>query len=496
MRKKILINLLVLTMLFSTILVLAGCGNNNENSNEENSKHNTEANTDYLSFIEFNEKENYYVYIDKNANIKKLKKDKYTLPTSSLSCDFVDNCIIVQDESRKNIVIDSDQNIILDNSYGVDMQSGKFFRTYKNGKYGAVDKDKNVIVPNKYEFLQITTFEDEKYKDLCVILAENSDDTCDMYTNVDGKILSNITCRSGISSGVSYYDVDGINTGIIQYYNENLDKVYVNSKDGTELGIQNKDATKTVDVRKNCIITEEKGSKIKNVQIFDNKLNLTNKIETEGTINTVPGYIIITETEKKTTTAKVYDMNGKVVYTSDKVLRGLYSDNDNVCFYDNEKVYNSKFETIYEFKTNDKIAIYYPNMYMTKSYFIYIVNDKKITVYNYDGTIALSEIDGNVDDYYVVKENEKYAICGNRFVKTRDGSELYSYPVKELQYGSDKYIIQYKDGFQIYDKNSDSIIWDYKEDNKTPTDVKGVYAIKLGNIYYDYYGNKVYEIKK
>lgn len=474
MKKKILIIGLIVIILIAAVLISFVFVNNKKDSN------------DYLSFIEFNEKENCYVYIDKYANIKKINKDKYELSTSS---DFVDNCMIVKDENSKEIVIDSDQNIILDSSYGVENKNGKFFRTYKDGKYGVIDKDKNVIVPNEYEFIRILTYKGEQYKNFCIVLAEKSDDTYDMYTNIYGKILSNFKCETGLTGGVSYYGIDEINAGIIKYNNENYDQVYVSSKNGKELAIQTKDATKTVDLRKNCIITEEKGSEVKNVQIFDNKLNLTNKIETEGTIKSVPGYIIITETKNKTTVTNVYDMNGKVVFTSDKELWGKYSDNGDICFYGMGKIYNSKFKEIYELKTNDKISSYDEN-----EEFIYIENNKKITAYNYDGTVALEDIDKK-DYHYVVKGNENYVICGNKFVKARDGSELGTYPVTELQEGSDKYMIKYNDGFQIYDKKSNSIVWDYKGDEKDPKNLEGVYALKLGNSYYNYYGKKIYEIK-
>ncbi len=475
MKKKLILIITIAILLIAGILLIFFMKGKKSNTSNE-------SNTDYLAFIEEDKANNCYIYIDKNGNLKKISNEKY-----KLGKNFEKNSLLVSDNSKKSVVIDSDENILIDESYNVKNQYRNVFTIYKNNKYGLIDMNKNEIIPATYEQISVSLFDNTSLKDLYIASAKNSNNTYDIYFSNKGKIASSIDLYSSPFGGeISYYPVDGINSGIIKYLNSNLDSIYISSKDGTVLAKSEKNGYTKVEVQKNCIAVTENSQK--SIQFFDNALNLTKKIDASGSISYAGKFVLMSTKDNNSTKTDVYNEQGEIAYTHNGILSSGETKNDKPYFYDSTKILNSEFKTIVELSNNTKVYTgSRTNHILVKK------SSSKYTAYNLDGSIALDDITKINSDNYV-KDGKTFFVCNETIVEQRADSEpTASYPAKALNDGSNKYLFVYKDGFQVYDLQNKSITWDYHGDSKQPVPVSGINALLFNNAYYDYNGNKIYE---
>ncbi|MBQ3414901.1 MAG: hypothetical protein IJH39_06045 [Clostridia bacterium] len=436
----IIVSLVLLAGIILGILFLINKGSNENGGLFGVGKKNEDLS--YLYFIEKDEKNNCNVYIDKNGNVKKISTEKYKIPTGNI----YDNCIIVKDEKGNNLVVDSNLNVLLDESYKVTDKSRDCFKIYKDGKYSVINKEGKVIVAPTEKFIRLSAFE----KNNCVVIevenGKNGDSTAyDIYTSVSGKKV-----MSKFSDHMSLYSKINGNGGILDLAKNNVERTYINASTGEEIARGGNG--KYIGVRPNCCVEiSDSNARNNTIKFFDKQMKLSKEVKTQGdSAWYLNDFVIIDST--------VYDYEGNVI--------------NNLKFDSGESFYGRA-----------------GNFIKTKA-------NKKYNIYTVDGKKIISDLDKDPSSSEIEKDNKLFISKGTSAVtvEKRNNNEAYVNKIND----SDRYYeISYRntDGFQIFDLEKQKVIWDNNEKGSAEF-LENVNVIKIENTYYNYNGEKIYEKTK
>lgn len=356
-QKKIIIFMIISVLIVGAIFGVVFLIKNNSNESSIVRQSKNESNTNYLAFIEEDIKNNCYVYIDQNGKIKKISNKKYKLKNE----DIENDCIIVRNENNKNIVVDSNLKLLLDESYNVSHKKGEYFTTYTDEMCGVIDKNKNIIVPTKYQSCEIIIFENNN--DLCGVIAENSEGNIDIYMSGKGKVVSNIQSTGGVYRNFSFYGINNDTDGIIEIEIVNKDnkyeKVCYRITDGKEIARDDSNSNVYNWFNKlgneQGILHEVRSGKGRNdsdykwtLQFLNKNLKVIKKFDNlENTEFEVlqDKYVQIKNGKKW----DVYGPDGNVVYTSDnKIELKKTSDGKKLYIEGENEILNSDLKPIYK----------------------------------------------------------------------------------------------------------------------------------------------------
>lgn len=441
---------LIIVIVVVVIIIINGKDKNEISSNDDIYKalgNNTQV-SEYYDFIEEDEANKCNVYISKEGQLLKLSTEKYILPER----DIYNNCILAEDrQTHAKVVIDINFNILLDESYKITDSEHDTFTIYKNGKYTVIDKFGKEIVKTTENYVRGIEFEKENLVYFKEETGEKDDkELYTIYTNVAGKILSNVHDASGFT----YYPKDNVKTGILRY-NDSFSydghryySVYVNSITGEEL--DRTSATRSIEIHKNCCMeikdSNNSGSRInKSIKFFDNNMNFVREV------NVNQSYLILDD----------YVEIDNVLYTHEgkKLTKFNYEKDETIGFINNLIIITkNKNATVYTPEGEKILEIMNYNNRLEKDNKLYI---------NYKGT-SLASLEK--------VENDKITW----FEKINDSDRYY-----KISYESKK--------MKIFDAEKSETIWTM---DKQPDNIKfidGILAVQIDNTYYNYYGQKIYE---
>lgn len=500
----------VLIIILVTVFLLV------KNNNKQNVEKEVEG---YAKLIEHDG--DVYTFVSNDYNT-------YTYTGYADMSDFYYNVTCVSKKNEKNeyflddALIDRKEKIIVD--YGVyddiiQVSKGKYYKVEKDNKYGIIDYKGNIIIPTTYEYITISSVQNEKE---CVFVCEleNKYD----YINENGKVMIN----SDNYLDISHYNKfnDEYNTIIVIGKDEN--KRYFNLTSGEEILKDEKD----LNFKYNFQIKDKK------IIIYNKDMSIKEEIDSTDSYSISADvyykkYIVLSEMKlvngKRSNIYTVFDENYDKIFTSDNEVILMQDINENIYFIVKEEnsvsLYNKKGIV-------KKIGSHsFDIKYNEKGNFITLkrTNDNKYDVYDFKGNIVAEEISNykysnglliitknvenvNIDYILFSKNNLKQLVSGdnvlfNKYVIVEnienktinvynlDGKMLIDEIIGLKELYNDNYIIVREDtNYSIYDISKGKKVFEYTKDDFV-LKIDELELIKLKNGYYNYYGKEVLKLE-
>lgn len=483
-----------------------------KNSNKQNVEKEVEG---YAKLIEHNG--DVYTFVSNDYNT-------YTYTGYADMNDFYYDVTCVSKKNEKNeyflddALINKKEKIIVD--YGVydditQILKGKYYKVEKENKYGIIDYKGNIIIPTTYEYITISSIQNENE---CVFVCEleNKYD----YINENGKIMMS----SDNLLDVSCYNKFNDDYNTIVIIGKEKNRKYFNLISGEEVFKEEKD----INFKYNMQIKDKK------IIIYNKDMSIKEEIDSTDSYNISANvyykkYIVLSEMKlldgKRSNKYTVFDENYNKVFIADNEVFLMQDINEEIYFIvkdensvlihnkkglvkeieshsfdikNNEKGrfivlkrINSNVYDVYDFKGNvileDIFSYKYSNGLLTVT-----KNIENVSVdYIFFGKDNLKQIisgENVISDKYVIIENIEnknisiYDIDGKILVENIEGlKELYS----------DNYIIVRNDiNYSVYDINKGKKVFEYVKDDFI-SKIDSLQLIKLKSGIYSYSGKEI-----
>lgn len=423
----------VLVALVAILVIFKFKGNGNSGKNAENNGESA-GYSDTMSYVETTDKE--YVFIDSNANVRKIKKDSVDKIVTNLNeGDVIYNNSLLAKKNDNYVIVDFNGKKVFESSEYIERlvqsKDGTLYQYRENGKYGLVNAKGEVLVkPDKY---------DELFKAL--------------ESKLDPYVYT-----ADYSSGSTGYDLVIFDKDGKKVYEGVVDS---NSLYGNKCG-KTRSGVNLIAIRKDkttlTVVDLNTGDEINT--ITDNNDHAI-EIETKGNIAIITSYAKGTYGANQGDEIKTYywfGEDGKVSKTL-KLAEGenlhLWngSEDEDFTIYTNANreniVINMYGKEIYK-STNSLSQKYYTNEITgeTKSYIIEDLGGKKYKTIKSDGTVLFEDkAVGVVGNKYVSSGTTIYKHDGTQYMENLKGyKSLYNLDIIKAE---DKYIIENQDGKSI-----------------------------------------------
>lgn len=419
-----IISILVVTLI-ALLVIFKFKGNGNSDKNGKNNNGAT-GYSDIMSYIETTDKD--YVFIDSNANVRKIKKDSFDKIVNDLNeGDVIYNNSLLVKKNDNYMIVDFNGKKLFESSEYIDRlvqsKDGTLYQYRENGKYGLLDAKGEVLVKAEVYDEPFKAIESEL--DPYVYTADYSSGSTgyDMVIfDKDGKKV-----YEGVVNSSSVYGNDcgktrsGVNLLAIRKDKTTITVVNLNTGEEFNTITDNNDHNIEISIEGNVAeITSyargtygaNQGDEIKTYYWFgeDGKVSKTLKLADGESLHLWNGSneevcTIYTNTNKENIAINMY---GKEIYKSTNTLSQVQYTNEitgETIMYIVEDLGKKSYKTIKSDGTvlfEDKGVGVVGNKYVSSG----------TTIYKHDGTQYMENLKGykSVYNLDIIKSEDKYII--------------------------------------------------------------------------------------